>query len=79
MEDDKKERKQYGDCLMCGKELRKLTKTEMAPRNTMLLLDLGAGGKFYQADNAAGVTEASITAFIEAFESKSLEAKKVGQ
>jgi nucleoredoxin len=60
-------------------QIRKLTKTEMAPRNTMLLLDLGAGGKFYQADNAAGVTEASITAFIEAFESKSLEAKKVGQ
>ena len=28
MEDNEKERKQYGDCLMCGKELRKLTRTE---------------------------------------------------
>merc|ERR1719152_318354 len=59
-------------------QIRKLTKTEDAPPNTMLLLDLGAGGKFYEADSAAGVTEASITAFIEAFESKSLEAKQVG-
>ena len=58
-------------------QIRKLTKTADAPPNTMILLDLGAGGKYYEAE-ANACTEAGIDAFLAAFEAKTLTAKNVG-
>ena len=58
-------------------QIRKLTKTVDAPNNTMIILDLGAGGKFYRSE-ALFTDEASVKAFLDAYSSKSLEAQQVG-
>jgi len=59
-------------------QIRKLTKTADAPANTMIILDLGAGGKFYQSETPFDGDAASVETFLEAYSNGSLNAQQVG-